>query len=190
MWAKLIYIFFLIFKFGRGDMQSKHQNLKVQNLLAAWPNAPLGSINTWPPDEFNNHDKNSFIFQIDWCVNWSWPVWRQVQSCHLPEGSARSDDRSPQTSWTRIEGSNYRTWSSNVIVYDSDNIHIWNNFIYGLCLPSRIRIQIHYVFGTGSVSILRLKPTQYSEKRYWPQSVFWLSLQLLSETFLILRRIQ
>ena len=32
--------------------------------------------------------------------------------------------------------------------------------------------------------------TIFGEKDYWTQTVFWFSLQLLSETFLILRRIQ
>ena len=65
--------------------------------------------------------------------------------------------------------------------YPACNAHV----PYCLLLPTWINLILHLVFPHYAIN-----GTIFGKKSYWTQNLFRISTQLLSETFLILRRIQ
>ena len=61
---------------------------------------------------------------------------------------------------------------------------------YPACKAHALYYTVICSLSGSTVFFLITNGTIFGEEKYWTQNVFWFSLQLLSETFLILRRIQ
>jgi hypothetical protein len=124
------------------------------------------------------------------------PVYRTAR-CYSPVGSVHNCVRIQQD---RQKG-NTGAHSCNKFAAEKQK-----NSIFCVCVcvcvcvcslssPECNAHALYYIFicglyGSNKFFYIIRKPAQFSEKSYWTWNVFWFCLQLLSEIFLIQRRIQ